>query len=276
MWILKKPSLQDAKADIKKLLQTCRGLEEKDKEKLEILYEEYDVGKGNVTGAQLSTLEDKKKTIESQYYKLSYKKGEEQSLTYIRRELMTPVRRCPYCSIGPPQHLDHYMPKSLYGQLAICRLNLVPLCGTCNNKKLDDEYNKYVHPYYQEFPKTPFLIAKCRVVAGKVVVNFDLDRAILDDDVLFRKVHHQVAIIDLNNRLEKEVGEFISQCFLGRNNLGSDGLEDYLEELHKECLKRYGINDWRTVVIRGLKICPDFTVDVVNNLRSEMVNGVGA
>lgn len=158
MWILSKPKLFDAKNDINVVVSHCNNLDDSDKRKMSKLYEDYDAGMGEVTRLQLQPLEEKKEIIKNQYAKTSKQqnKNEDNHLVYIRKDTMKSVDKCPYCSINAPQQLDHFMDKALYGQLAVCRLNLVPLCGTCNLAKGEISYKEFTHPYYQIFPKAPF------------------------------------------------------------------------------------------------------------------------
>ena len=79
------------------------------------------------------------KAMYGQYRKL----GDKQEYGYIREELSEAADTCPYCGFGEPVTLDHYMPESIYKELATCRLNLVPICWKCNNKKLDNDYQGF-------------------------------------------------------------------------------------------------------------------------------------
>lgn len=59
---------------------------------------------------------------------------------------------CPYCGIGNPEHLDHYLPKKYYPQFSITSLNLVPACLDCNVGSKGSDYaaeqgNQIIHPY---------------------------------------------------------------------------------------------------------------------------------
>src|SRR5215210_611572 len=56
-------------------------------------------------------------------------------LASLRSTLLAAADTCPYCGFGEPTELDHYLPKSTYGELAIYPRNLVPSCGPCNNAK---------------------------------------------------------------------------------------------------------------------------------------------
>lgn len=281
MWKLHKPKLSDAKNDIIVVVSHCNNLEESDKRKMSKLYEDYDVGNGEVSPLQLQPLEGKKEIIRRQYVKTSGKlqnKDEDNHLVYIRKELMRNVDKCPYCSINAPQQLDHFMDKALYGQLAVCRLNLVPLCGTCNHKKGEISYKEFTHPYYQKFPPGPFLKADCLIVKDRVMVKFSIDSRIITDAVLRNRLEKQMQNLDLSTRLGKAVNEFLSQlCF----NILVDTQEEipiYLKIQLKNYERLYAMNDWRCATIRGLINCPQFNIDVINNYKKikEPINGIGA
>lgn len=276
MWILQKPSLNAAKKDIGVLIQHCRSLGVVEKPLLETLYDEYENGKGEVTPAQLQPLDNKADDIRKQYVKTFDTKANNQ-LYYIRKELMNNVQKCPYCSINPPAQLDHYMDKSTYGQLATCRLNLVPLCGSCNHLKSATTYKDFVHPYYQSFPAVPFLIADCKVVNGRVVVSFKIDKSVIQGTLL-HKTKKQMKHIKLKRRLQMAAQEFITdKCFSFMVNTDAE-LRMCLSSVQKSMEFSFGLNDWRTALVRGLIACKQFDINVVNNIKASAkpVNGGGA
>jgi len=281
MWKLLKPRLSDAQNDIKTVVAHCRDLEDADRFNLSRLYADYDCGHGEVTEAQLKATEGKKEVIKKQYDKTSGKishGGSDNHLVYIRKDLMSQVDKCPYCSINEPQQLDHFMDKDTYGQLATCRLNLVPLCGTCNNLKGKKEYKKFTHPYYQEFPDRYFLIARCRVIRGCVHVQLQIDKQALADDVLYDRLMSQMEYIRLQKRLKKAVNEFLSQMFMQCSAKSEQELKCYLDILVEHYTRIYNKNDWRTAVLRGLRDCLDFNMGVVNAYKKNVkpINGIGA
>lgn len=245
------------------------------------LYEDYDAGKGEATPLQLQPLEGKKEIIRRQYAKTSGKqqnKNEDNHLVYIRKDLMKDVDKCPYCSINAPQQLDHFMDKAFYGQLAVCRLNLVPLCGTCNHAKGEISYKEFTHPYYQVFPKVPFLKADCRIVKNRVVLAFSIDSKIITDTVLRNRIEKQMQNINLAVRLGKATNEFLSQLCLSCFVEKQEEIPIYLKFQLKNYEQLYAMNDWRCATIRGLINCPQFNMNVINNYRMNTVpiNGVGA
>lgn len=279
MWILPKPDLQKAKQDIDVVLAHCNNLDNQDKPLLEKLYDDYDNGGGMVTPLQLQPLEGKKDIIRSQYEKTTGKLSDKKTdnhLVYIRNELYKDVVKCPYCSVNEPQQLDHYMDKSHYGQLAVCRLNLVPLCGTCNNKKGELAYTDFIHPYYQQFPDADYLVADCKIVKNKVVAIFKIDRVALNNNALADKIDKQMNHIDLHRRIQKAMTEFLSQTFACLSGSTDEDLVKYLPLLLKNTKALYGRNDWRTVLLRGLSVCPHFDINVVNSMVLKPLNGGGA
>lgn len=279
MWTLRKPDLRKAKKDIDVVLAHCKKLGAGDKPLLEQLYDDYDNGGGVATPLQLLPLDGKKDIIRGQYAKTTGKqpgKRANNHLVYIRTELNKNVVKCPYCSVNAPQQLDHYMDKSHYGQLAVCRLNLVPLCGTCNNKKGEKPYTDFVHPYYQRFPAADFLVADCKIVKNRVVAKFLIDRVALGDNALADKIEKQIVHISLRQRLQKATTEFLSQTFLSFCGSTDAELKSFLNQHLLNTSALYGRNDWRTALLRGLAVCPQFDVNVVKNMVSKPINGGGA
>lgn len=265
MWgITDKPTLGKAKNDTVKTVAHCRGLDAADEVKLKTLYEAYDITNGRPDAADLAPLNGKKDIIKNQYPK-TYGKGE---LSYIRRQLMKDVDRCPMCSILPPTDLDHFWNQSDYGQLAVCRLNLIPACGICNKKKTNGNPDDFVHAYYQQFPAgVVFLKADCKIVRGYVVPTFSIDGSGLGDATLTRRLNSQMTEIKLENRIRAASKGFLRELFQGTSFNTERVLRAYLFKAEKDKTDEYGLNDWRTALIRGLRACPGMNMSIVQNYR---------
>lgn len=250
MWKLKKPSLEVATGeDINNLVLHCRSLSDADKPILKELYEQYDAQNGSVTNGQHGNVPaNKAEAIKGQYEK-TYK-GEIHY--YMRDSLMKNVHRCPYCSINQPETLDHYMPKSDYPALAMFRLNLVPMCPECNQKKKDYPYTDFIHSYYQTFPASPFLKATASVQGTRIVINFYLDETAIPDAALVMKLKSQIERIDLLDRMNKAATSFVDDlcsqchCFMGL------GFKIWLKMRYNDHVRIYGLNDWRSAAIAAM------------------------
>lgn len=273
MWKLNKPSLRKATGkDIDELTSHCNALDDNDKPVLKSLYKIYDSQGGIVFNNQLNIIAtNKAKAIHGQYDKTH--SGEK--LDYIRKELIKDVDLCPYCSINHVSHLDHFMPKSQYPALAVCRMNLVPLCGVCNQKKTDDDFKLYTHAYYDTFPSVPFLIANINILKLRFVVKYNFDSAAINDIALETKLNHQATKTELWDRLKKETNNFINTLCCSCDVIDTLALTIWLGRRLSNYELIFGLNDWRCAIIRGLLACKKLNVDVVNNYKvnPKKVNG---
>lgn len=251
MWKIDKPDLSRAKGkDVRELIANCDELDDTLKKPLRDLYQQYDDQQGSVTDAQLSVIADDKAKAIYGMYKNTY---ENKPLAYIRDELTANVYKCPYCGIAQPNTLDHYMPESQYKALAVCRMNLVPMCGRCNNYKLAKPYENFIHCYYEPLPTTaPFLVAKVYTVKQRFVVKFDFDSAVIADAALEKKLRYQEKEIRLFKRIQKESVVFINTLCRSCEVTDTAPLRLWLGRRLADHESDYGMNDWRCAVIRGM------------------------
>lgn len=267
MWKIDKPELSRAKGkDVRELIANCDKLDETDKPVLKQLYKEYDDQQGRVTDAQLNAISAEKAKAIHEMYKQTY---ENKPLAYIRDELMENVYKCPYCSIAQPDTLDHYMPESKYEALAVCRMNLVPMCGKCNNYKSSKPYQKFVHCYYEPLPTfAPFLIAKVYTVKQRFIVRFSFDPDAIGDANLESKLVYQENEIRLFKRLEKESVVFINTLCRSCEQNDTLSLKLWLNRRLANYEDEFGMNDWRCALIRGILAYPRLDISQINYNKS--------
>lgn len=277
MWTVgNKPTLSDALGDIDSLVNHCDNLDDSHKEPLIKLYRAYH-SKGYATAAELQPLEAVKEVIKGQY---TSKMTGNKSLGYVRRKLNANVTKCPMCSINETHQLDHYMNEGTYGQLACCRLNLVPTCGVCNRLKHDDSYTEYVHAYYAYYPDVDFLGTTITVKNNRLGMVFSINCAVIGNPDLARRTTAQFVHLELNRRLHKAGIMFVNDMVGGMTCTTNKGLQACLLIKENDCRRRYGRNDWRTSIIRGLRANAAFDINVFNAMKSPMrvrpINGGGA
>jgi len=277
MWKLNKPSLQKAVGkDINKLTTHCNALADADKPSLKSLYKTYDEEGGTISDIQLSQIPNAKaEAIHGQYSK-TYA-GE--TLNYIRAELFEDIDLCPYCSINQVSELDHYMPRSKYHALAVCRMNLVPLCGVCNHKKGDKNYGQFTHAYYEVFPSVPFLIANIYIRKMRFVTKYHFDSGAINNNTLEEKLSRQAQETELWDRLKKATNSFINDLCRSCDFNDTPSLIIWLNSRLKNYEADFGINDWRCAVIRGILNCNNLDINVINNYKANPLRvnrGAGA
>ena len=281
MWRLRVPNYNKALHDADVTVDHSRQLADSDRAKFKALYMAYDKQYGYVSNADLAPLESKKDIIAAQYAKTSGKEnprkgqtiGQDKPLVYMRNDLMDGVDRCPMCSILPVSDLDHVWPISNYGQLAVCRLNLVPVCGKCNKEKNDVDPSEFIHAYYEHIPRgVVFLVATCRVILGKIIPRFTIDQAALNDNALAHRLNMQMKHIKLRARLQKASQEFLMKLFRGAAISDDEELRVFLQERlmiyeNGEYPYDYGRNDWRTALLRGLLACSAVDINIVRGYQ---------
>ncbi len=261
MWKLEKPSLQSSKDDLREVTVLCRDINEGDRLDFEALYEEYDNNNGKISEEYHFDFIKNHVAQSSAMYGQYYKLNEGGKLDYIRAELFIEAHDCPFCGFGEPVTLDHFMPESKYKELATCRLNLVPLCWKCNNKKNNDDYQNFVHSYYQEFPKDVQFF-KCVVsakVGGIIYFKFYINGTELDS-TLMEKLNNQIEIIELNCRLNKECITYITSNFSFNEIKDDKSLKFFIKDKLRKSVDFFGLNDWHTALLTGLYDCADFNV----------------
>ncbi|MCX5078819.1 HNH endonuclease (plasmid) [Streptomyces sp. NBC_00513] len=82
--------------------------------------------------------------------------------------------RCPLCGIQAVAQVDHHAPKDKFPFLALTPLNLIAVCGTCNQLKSntfeEDATREAVHPYFDKFGNDRWLHAQIDAAANGVAV----------------------------------------------------------------------------------------------------------
>ncbi|MGW8955856.1 HNH endonuclease [Streptomyces sp. NPDC055709] len=82
--------------------------------------------------------------------------------------------RCPLCGIQAVAQVDHHAPKDKFPLFALTPMNLVAVCGPCNQSKSNtfdrEPTREAVHPYFEGFGPERWLFADIDDAAGGVAV----------------------------------------------------------------------------------------------------------
>ena len=262
MWKLEKPLLEDAIHDIEKIIAESGGvISSTERTTLSYIYRLYDRNRGYIQSSD----NDKCSTeVQNKLYKMYDRKTYEgQKLYYIRKELFKSADICPMCGIGEPSQLDHQLPRDKYKSLSLCRLNLVPVCGVCNNKKRDKDPVMFIHPYYQDFPNDKiFLVANIHINEKKHIISwkYEFDVRGMDDN-LREKIRYQTSVIKFLRRIQKASNSFILEMFCCSTFQSVETLKHFLRNEFNKKIYLYGANDWRTVLLYALFTSPKFGVE---------------
>jgi hypothetical protein len=90
------------------------------------------------------------------------------------------ARWCPMCGERAVVALDHYLPRSVYPELAILPTNLVPVCSDCNWLKSNDFCEGagnplFLHAYFDDLSAVQCVRASVDLSSGSALLTFTID-----------------------------------------------------------------------------------------------------
>jgi HNH endonuclease len=201
-------------------------------------------------------------------------------LEALRSRLLASSDACPYCGFGEIKELDHYLPRSTFGELALYPNNLIPSCGPCNNAKrtvvpgmAPAEGPGLIHAYFQVLPEVDFLKADIVFAAGRLDVAFHIEAGGLDP-VLAAKLQFQLDRLKLNDRYPKQINKFMSEQRTGilmLEELGAPFVSVFLKRSANSMARTFHRNDWRVALFRALGADADFCEDPKSYLGGDNV-----
>lgn len=168
---------------------------------------------------------------------------------------------CAYCNNYSADEVDHFLPKSRFGEYSIYSPNLTPICTPCNRKK-GNRYrqigggSRYIHPYFDPLPKTtPFVL--CTVTVAKTILtNFTIELppdtpapVILAAEVQFEDL--KLAAM-YNSEATKEIMGRLGSFYTYYRRGGAGSLESYLDVDARSTRCTFGANHWLPLTLRAL------------------------
>lgn len=264
MWNLKKPEGFDARAHLDTVFSDGE-LTEAEKTSLLALYDDYVASKGRPTAAL------RREGLRPQLYTLvhaAYKHVQDNGrLKQLRADLKLLANYCPYCGFAPISDLDHHLQRAHFKLLSIYALNLVPSCGPCNGGKRrvpsNDPEQHQIHTYLEQLADFDFLRAAVTLNpgTGALAVQYSVVQCEGMSDELHKRLVYHLTEFKLHDKYKRQVnihlGEqeaALTSAFEG----GPEVLRSLLVKTSEANKKRFGTNDWRTALFRGLAACPQF------------------
>lgn len=183
---------------------------------------------------------------------------------------------CQYCGIQKPNTIDHYLPKSDFPEFSILALNLLPCCGDCNSKKhnywLDQGNRGIINFYIDNLPQIQFLFCDITFENGHGIPNvtFNLNIPTSVDARLSQIIINHFTRLELCDRYLDYTHDFITNKIDSIvSYLNSDDVNEIGDRIQKESVnleRRYGINNWRTVLTNEMSS----NVEFIELIRSKI------
>lgn len=191
-------------------------------------------------------------------------------MSALRDELLYPdiedFDECPFCGIGEPRTLDHYLPKEDFPEFSILSKNLIPICGTCNSSYkgiqwIENGNRLFIHTYYDIFPDEYFFSASV-VVGNKIVINF-YPQNVITERYFSDLFHQHFNKLELNKRYKRKASSEIKRKRkslerIFRRNSSATAVSNYLRKESQELENEYSKNHWKPVLYKALSNSMDF------------------
>ncbi|MFG3542071.1 HNH endonuclease [Streptomyces clavifer] len=120
---------------------------------------------------------------------------------------------CPLCGLQQVAQVDHHAPKADFPLLALTPLNLVPVCGPCNqgksSKLATSVTEEAFHPYFEDLGPDRWLHAQ--IDTDERVAVFEVRPPAEWDEVKKRRIGHHFESHDLACRYREAAGSVVAK-----------------------------------------------------------------
>jgi hypothetical protein len=173
---------------------------------------------------------------------------------------------CPYCNFGEQWEHDHYLPKGVFPEFTLYAKNLVPICKTCNGKKLTQYEAAGARLFMYLFSELNGIVG---ILDGtveydpQIKVSFTLLNPGLPADQ-FEVLQRHFVRLGLARRYARQastsLGLLIKKLRAPENlALGRSRLLRRLERMATDRALQCHENHWEVVLLQNLANSPDFT-----------------
>ncbi|MEZ9441462.1 HNH endonuclease signature motif containing protein, partial [Vibrio atlanticus] len=206
---------------------------------------------------------------ESETMKEVYADYTSPAIVSYRKKLFGHVKICPYCSLGETEHLDHYLPKSLFSEYALYTSNLIPCCYKCNSEYKKTEYKisdqrVYFHPFIDKINDFELVKVSLRWVGNNLVINYSISNGSGISSPLYLVLKKHFSSLGLRIRYLTFATSYIE-------DMNPRFMEDYgvekdqnkfiaaIDFRYRDSIHSCGINHWQTALLKALKNDDKFT-----------------
>lgn len=141
--------------------------------------------------------------------------------------------RCPFCGIGTPKNLDHFLPKKQFPQFSVLPINLIPACRDCNLECKKSVYatsedKQLLHPYLdkEHFFTEQWITAELTMETNTepAYYNFFIEAPVSWNDVDKQRVENYFSEFNIAKRYAIQAANEHGNIFQSIRNLQKIGL----------------------------------------------------
>ena len=184
------------------------------------------------------------------------------------------LKRCPYCGTTLPRTHDHYLPESLFPELCLHALNLIPCCGVCNSKKgnnwRNNNHRTFIYFYSDVIPTNQYLFVDLINIRNYNVLGakFKMVRPENINNNIWNVIDSHYRKLNLIERYNELVNDEISEVADTCASHILDGglsISRFINNILYRERQIYGLNHWRVVLMESLSVNPCFA-NIVRSL----------
>jgi hypothetical protein len=166
---------------------------------------------------------------------------------------------CPYCLLGWPGTIDHYVGQTEFPEFSILLKNLIPCCGDCN--RIKDDYwrengvRRILHFYNDTFIQHRFLYAKIVHHRGASAPKFHfyLKKPAIITATEFKTIKGHFARFELLKKYNERANALISSEIASLKQSRADGrakasLVGDLKRTYNNLAIDFGVNYWQGII----------------------------
>lgn len=168
--------------------------------------------------------------------------------------------KCPFCGLGEPTTLDHYLPKEDFPEFSVYAKNLIPVCGVCNSnykgtKCFNNGERLFIHTYYDLFPEHDFITMNIDVTTS-ITINFSSVH-VQGEDYFSSLFNNHFTNLGLSKRYKRKAVAEINRKktalkrIYNRHNSAQE-VSDELRNLAFSFREEYGGNSWKVALYDAL------------------------
>lgn len=232
-------------------------------------YNLYLANRAELSAVQnLTTLDEESKDVLKSCY------GQGKILEQIKSQIINSQTieaqiKCPYCGMNEPNTFDHYMPQGIFPEFAVMPLNLLPCCGQCNNKKLENwlenRHRTIINFYSDIIPAQKYLFAELSyngIIPEVPTITFFTRKPPETDERLFEIIESHYCKLNLLNRYELQSNSELSvlhdEVLFCASDISMELQKSILIARVNVLKNRFGINHWRVALIEAVIECDEF------------------
>jgi hypothetical protein len=183
---------------------------------------------------------------------------------------------CQLCGLNRPDTFDHYLPKAQFHEFAVCALNLVPCCPTCNTIRGNRPWRRNgertaLHLYFDEV-ETDVHHLRAEIVDSQKGYRVKYALVQVSGSPFARRYELHCKTFELLARFEKCAPGRLDTIRCEISDMSGRGypLKRIAEELGRDANARecsLGVNHWEAALYRAASQAHDFIASALGDLE---------